>query len=220
MAEDDHKDPAERIPDPRQLVAVLADTAKLRIFSALVLSTPGDGLSVEQAAEAAGASPAEARRALANLTAIGLAVPEKAQAHRQAHRQAHGQGQPQAHTSERYLAAPEILRISLRELSRRRDEAAAQAFSTDDPARLAVLLSSFRDGRLAHLPEKAAKRQIVLEEIAQSFEPGVRYPEAEVNGVLQGLHADYAALRRYLIDCGLLSRAEGYYWRSGGTVAV
>ena len=25
MAEDDHKDPAERIPDPRQLVAVLSD---------------------------------------------------------------------------------------------------------------------------------------------------------------------------------------------------
>lgn len=218
MAEDDHKDPAERIPDPRQLVAVLADTAKLRIFSALVLSTPGDGLSVEQAAEAAGASPAEARRALANLTAIGLAVPETAQPHGQAGRQA--QSQPQAQTSERYLATPEILRTSLRELSRRRDEAAAKAFSTDDPARLAVLLSSFSDGRLTHLPEKAAKRRIVLEEIAQSFEPGVRYPEAEVNGVLQGLHADYAALRRYLIDSGLLSRAEGHYWRSGGTVAV
>jgi len=214
MAEDDHKDPAERIPDPRQLVAVLADTAKLRIFSALVLSTPGDGLSVEQAAEAAGASPAEARRALANLTAIGLAMPEQAQA--QAHEQPQSPGQP----SERYRATPEILRTSLRELSRRRDEAAAKAFTTDDPARLAVLLSSFRDGRLAHLPEKAAKRRIVLEEIAQSFEPGVRYPEAEVNGVLQGLHADYAALRRYLIDSGLLSRAEGYYWRSGGTVAV
>jgi hypothetical protein len=216
MAEDDHQDPAERIPDPRQLVAVLADTAKLRIFSALVLSTPGDGLSVEQAAEAAGASPAEARRALANLTAIGLAMQEKAQ------EQANEQEQPQSpkQPSERFRATPEILRTSLRELSRRRDEAAAKAFTTDDPARLAVLLSSFRDGRLAHLPEKAAKRQIVLEEIAQSFEPGVRYPEAEVNGVLQGLHADYAALRRYLIDSGLLSRAEGYYWRSGGTVAV
>jgi len=206
MAEDDHKDPAERIPDPRQLVAVLADTAKLRIFSALVLSTPGDGLSVEQAAQAAGSSPAEARRALANLTAIGLAVQEQAQAAEQ--------------ESGRYRATPEILRTSLRELSRRHDEAAAKAFSTDDPAKLAVLLSSIRDGRLAYLPEKAAKRQIVLEEIAQSFEPGVRYAEAEVNLVLQGLHADYAALRRYLVDSGLLSRAEGRYWRSGGTVVV
>ena len=38
----------QRVPDPRQLVAVLADTAKLRVFSALVLSAPGEGLTVAQ----------------------------------------------------------------------------------------------------------------------------------------------------------------------------
>ncbi len=85
-----------------------------------------------------------------------------------------------------------------------------------------MLLSSIRDGRLVQtLPEKFAKRQIVLEEIAQSFEPGMRYAEAEVNFVLQGLHADYAALRRYLIDSGPLSAARGFYCRrSGGTVVA
>ena len=31
---------------------------------------------------------------------------------------------------------------------------------------------------------------------------------------------DYAALRRYLVDEGFLTREGGIYWRSGGTVEV
>jgi hypothetical protein len=29
-------------------------------------------------------------------------------------------------------------------------------------------------------------------------------------------HADYAALRRHLVDEGLVTRADGVYWRTGG----
>ena len=46
------------------------------------------------------------------------------------------------------------------------------------------------------------------------------YPEAEVNDVLRRYHDDYAALRRYLVDEGFLTREAGVYWRSGGTVEV
>ena len=120
----------------------------------------------------------------------------------------------------RYQAVPETFRRALSELNRKREEAAAKAFSTTDPARLSVLLGSFRDGKLVHLPEKFGKRQIVLEEIAQSFEPGTRYAEAEVNHVLRDMYPDYAALRRYLIDSCFLSREGGFYWRTGGTVSV
>ena len=38
-----------------------------------------------------------------------------------------------------------------------------------------------------------------------------------VNLILGRRHQDTAALRRYLVDEGLLDRAEGHYWRSGGT---
>jgi len=48
----------------------------------------------------------------------------------------------------------------------------------------------------------------------------VRYPEAQVNDVLRGYHDDFAALRRYLVDEGLLSREGGLYWRTGGWVDV
>jgi len=36
--------------------------------------------------------------------------------------------------------------------------------------------------------------------------------------VLRAFWPDYAALRRYLVDEGFLDRADGVYWRAGGTV--
>ena len=76
------------------------------------------------------------------------------------------------------------------------------------------------EGRLHTFPAKRAKRLVVLDHVAQSFEPGRTYPEAEVNEVLLRFHDDYAALRRYLVDEQFLTREENVYWRSGGTVQV
>ena len=76
------------------------------------------------------------------------------------------------------------------------------------------------DGTLHTLPTKRAKMLVVLDHVAQSFEPGQHYPESEVNAILERFHPDYAALRRYLVDDEFLTREEGVYWRSGGTVDV
>jgi hypothetical protein len=73
-------------------------------------------------------------------------------------------------------------------------------------------------GRIETMPAKQSRRRLLLDKIAQGFEPGVRYPEHRVSQFLGAIYADYAALRRYLVDEGLLSRAGGEYWRSGGTV--
>ena len=78
-----------------------------------------------------------------------------------------------------------------------------------------------RDGRITALPAKRAVRLLLLDEVAQAFEPGRRYDEAAVNEVLKSLCDDHAALRRYLVDEELMSRTpDGTYWRSGGTVLV
>jgi hypothetical protein len=61
---------------------------------------------------------------------------------------------------------------------------------------------------------------VVLERLAHEFEVGLRYSEMEVNSILQTFHPDYAALRRYLVDEGFLSRADGSYWRTGGRVEI
>ena len=78
-----------------------------------------------------------------------------------------------------------------------------------------------RDGRISVMPAKHTVRLLLLDRVAQAFEPGRRYPEVAVNEILKGLYDDHAALRRYLVDEELLSRTpEGTYWRSGGTVPV
>ena len=76
-----------------------------------------------------------------------------------------------------------------------------------------------RDGQIALMPAKRARRLLLLDAIVQAFEPGVRYPERQVSLFLRTLYPDYAALRRYLVDDDFLSRSGGEYWRSGGTPA-
>jgi hypothetical protein len=80
-------------------------------------------------------------------------------------------------------------------------------------------LSQFFSGsRLVSLPTVHAKRRLVLERLVQEFEPGLRYGERDVNSILQVFHPDHTTLRRWLVDEGFLTRAEGVYWRTGGRV--
>jgi hypothetical protein len=88
-----------------------------------------------------------------------------------------------------------------------------EAIAADQRLRVFV-----RNGRIETMPAKRSRRRLLLDQIAQGFEPGVRYPERRVSQFLGAIYADYAALRRYLVDEELLSRTGGEYWRSGGTV--
>ena len=79
------------------------------------------------------------------------------------------------------------------------------------------ILNRFISGdRLREIPGSRSKRRVVLERLAMEFEPGIRYAETEVNFALQLWYPDYAALRRYLVDEGFMTRASGVYWRTGG----
>lgn len=83
--------------------------------------------------------------------------------------------------------------------------------------REAVILGRFfAGGRLVEMPSARSKRRLVLEKLALMFEPGERYAEYEVNFQIQLVHADYAAIRRYMVDEGFMDRADGVYWRTGG----
>lgn len=83
-----------------------------------------------------------------------------------------------------------------------------------------VVRSYLRDGRLKGMPRAGRKRQIVLEQVVQRFEPGRRYPEVDVNLILRQVWDDVAALRRYLVEAALLDRSGGEYWRIGGPVDI
>ncbi|MBN1136966.1 MAG: metalloregulator ArsR/SmtB family transcription factor [Anaerolineae bacterium] len=76
-----------------------------------------------------------------------------------------------------------------------------------------VLATFLHQGRLIGIPAQHKKRQIVLEKLAQEFEPDRTYTEREVNQILVDFHDDVATLRRDLIGYGLMQRDSGLYWR-------
>ena len=70
------------------------------------------------------------------------------------------------------------------------------------------------DGRIRELPARAAKRELVLEYVAERFDPDREFSERETNDVLVAVYDDYVTLRRYLVDAGLLTRTAGVYRRA------
>jgi hypothetical protein len=72
------------------------------------------------------------------------------------------------------------------------------------------------DGMIRRIPIQPAKLRIILNYLIPAFKPGVDYSEKEVNSILRRYHEDTAALRRYLVEAGLLARESdgSRYWRS------
>jgi hypothetical protein len=71
------------------------------------------------------------------------------------------------------------------------------------------------DGTLKQIPPQGNKLLIILNFIADAFAYDTNYTEKEVNTILRRFHLDTAALRRYLVDNGLMGReSDGTrYWR-------
>lgn len=193
-----------QVPDPRRLIALLADPARLRVYAALVLSPADGGAQPVDLADASGVPVRDVLRALARFEEVQLAARLDSAAEDK------GGG---------WRATPETLRAATDANSRQHEEPLPGA-AVEDPKTAAILRNFFAHGRLTHVPLAHAKRMVVLDYLAQSFEPGTRYPESEVNEILSKFHDDYAALRRYLVDADFLGRSENFYWRTGGTVGL
>jgi hypothetical protein len=177
--------------DAATIAGLLADPARLKVVAALAL---GAG-SIEEVAGASGLPLKDVALAARRLARAGLVQRD---------------GHALTLRSEHFGAA-----------ARAAAEAAPPpAPLSADPAEDAVLSSFVRDGRLVSIPAQQTKRRLVLEHLVRVFDVGVRYPEREVNALLAVWHPDVAALRRYLVDEGLLTREAGVYWRSGGWVDV
>jgi hypothetical protein len=174
----------------RELVGLLADSDRRAAFAALVLGAP-DLAAVRRDS---GLDLRAAARAVQRLTDVGLVV--------------------QGDDGTLHLLGEAFALAARAEAERepRSDE------HGDEPAEVARVLRAFvRDGRLLSIPSVHSKRLVILDWIVQRFEPGRRYSEQMVNGVLAEAHPDTAALRRYLVDNDFMSRAGGEYWRTGGS---
>ena len=177
--------------DAATIVGLLADPTRLKVVAALAL---GAG-TIEEVADAAELPLKDVALAARRLGRAGLV-------RRDGHRLELLVDRFQAAARAAAASAPPPERLS------------------EDPAEDAVLSAFVRDGRLTSIPAQHSKRLVVLAHLVRVFEPGVRYPEREVNALLAVWHPDVAALRRYLVDEGLLAREGGVYWRIGGYVDV
>lgn len=87
----------------------------------------------------------------------------------------------------------------------------------DQPEDARKVLKGFlnADGTLKQIPAPGNKRLIILNFIVDAFAVDTDYTEKEVNTILRRFHVDTAALRRYLVDEGLMAReSDGTrYWR-------
>jgi hypothetical protein len=72
----------------------------------------------------------------------------------------------------------------------------------------------FSRGKLVSVPKPGALRTELLRFLADRFSRDRAYSETEVRDLLQLVHDDHAALRRYMVDEGILHRDNfGTYWR-------
>jgi hypothetical protein len=87
----------------------------------------------------------------------------------------------------------------------------------EEPEDVRKVLKTFlnADGSLKQIPPQGNKLLIVLNFIVDAFAFDTNYTEKEVNTILRRFHVDTAALRRYLVDNGLMAReSDGTrYWR-------
>ena len=184
----------ERVLDPLTLVGLLADPDRRAVFSALVLGAR----TTDEIANATHLPVERAGRALGRLSSAGLVI--------------NREGRP-------HLLA-EAFAEAARTTHAQTPVAVDPTADGRTPEQARVFAAFVRDGRINQIPVAHAKRLVLLDWLAQEFEPGKRYSEQMVNLILGQHHPDTAAWRRYLVDEGFLDRAAGQYWRSGGTVAA
>jgi hypothetical protein len=176
---------------PEALCGLLAEEDRLRAFAAVLLGAS----SPSEVALATGQSGREVVRALHRLVDGGLVVV----------------------VDGLYAARTEVFKDAVRAVA---PPSEPEGTLDPDRERDVVLRTFLRDGRLVQIPAARGKRRVVLEHVAASFEPGVRYPERAVDAILRAWYDDYVSVRRYLIDECLLAREHNVYWRTGGYVDV
>ena len=84
-----------------------------------------------------------------------------------------------------------------------------------------VVFAFIKDGRLVSIPARHKKRAVILRYLVDQCFPDDRdYPEKEVNQRLALFHPDVAAIRRFMVEDGLLTRLGGEYRRAEPTLAL
>ena len=178
----------------------LADPTRLRIAGRLA----GHAASETDLAADLGLAPGTLRRQLARLVDAGLVSVS-------------GEGPGARHALRLEAVAALGRRLAELEPDAREPSGPGVGPAGEDlPADVArVLRAFFEADRLTTIPATGSKRLVVLQYLRdRCFTEDRAYPEKEVNQRLAIFHPDVAALRRYMVDEGLMTRAAGEYRRA------
>jgi DNA-binding transcriptional ArsR family regulator len=177
----------------------LSDASRLRIVG-LLAARP---YAVEELAAALGLSPPTVVHHLRRLHDAGLVVSQESRPY-----------------VEYSLAVERLHEVGRRLGALERETEEARTLPGPDgrpvPAYDAKVLRAFVMGdRLTAIPAQARKRDVVLRWLlGRCFAEDREYPEREVNARIAEVHDDTAALRRYLVETGLMTRSGGVYRRA------
>ena len=172
------------------VIKALADPSRLMLLNA-VLDTPH---YVEELAERLKLAVSTVSFHLKKLEAAGLVTKTREQYYIM------------------YTANPRALGITLRELVTSSAPDSEQLHQDRlSHYRKKVRSAFFKEGRLIQLPVQKKKRRIILEVFANRFKANRTYTEQAVNALIAPLFDDHCAIRRNLVEEGLLTRHKGVY---------
>ncbi|HTX79082.1 MAG TPA: metalloregulator ArsR/SmtB family transcription factor [Longilinea sp.] len=170
----------------------LSDANRLKIIGLLAQ----EAYSVEQIASMLHLSPSTVSHHLSKLSEAGLVSAR----------------------AESYYNIYSLQTKALEEMSQRllqREALPKLAETVDANAYERKVLKEFTnpDGTVKAFPAQRKKLDVIVRYVANAFEFGQRYTEKQVNEILSHYNEDFATLRRELIDCKLMKRENGEYWR-------
>ena len=182
----------EKIQERLNFFKALADPNRLKIIGLLARQD----LSVEQMAEMLSLASSTVSHHLSRLNKAGL-VSARAEGYYNIYQLNAGK----LASLSKELLTPEQLPTFVKEIDMDAyDQKVVKNFTNPD-------------GTLKAIPGQMKKLTAILKYILPEFEADRKYPEKEVNQILERYHEDYAQLRRDLIDTGLMKRENGIYWK-------
>jgi DNA-binding HxlR family transcriptional regulator len=173
----------------------LADANRLKIIGLLAQSPA----TVEQIASALNLSSSTVSHHLSRLARSGLVS-----------------ARPDSYYSVYQLETKQLEAMAQRMLARETLPAVTEEIDMDAYDRKVLNTYLTSDGKVRAFPSQHKKYEVVMRHVVQTFEPGERYTEKQVNEILSRFNEDTAQMRRSLIDIGLMQRqgGGGEYWRS------
>jgi predicted transcriptional regulator len=109
---------------------------------------------------------------------------------------------PLQETAKRFLKHDSLMKLAVETTSDAYERKVLTAFTTPE-------------GKITAFPMQEKKFLVLVRYVLQEFEPGIRYTEKQVNGILSRFNKDTARLRRALVEHKLMERegGGGKYWR-------